>query len=703
MGGSVNPGSSFSEGLANPAIQPIRCRSAWGNLIRKECLDSREAVIGGVAIFWVVPIVLELVEFWLMDRRDVFPLALWLLIGAGWLYAIIVGAHTVCRDWGKAEERFLLAQPVSTRAVVWAKLIAGTAVVVVVLGVALAWDVIMVQLPAGTFGEPEMPFGEPEMLMILSVTWAVAVGFAAAFAVSVMTRQMLAGTVVAVLVLLVWAIAPLLSSHLARFEVPALLSHPGRNAAVPFVLLAFLMVAACVCVSVYYSARERVFQLGNKQLAWTACLVMLALFGGAMNEVGNSLRVRDQARLPVSATPPVWGLSWTIRRGDRFAMAYPDYRPSSQGETGCISVAAFSVSDDGHIQNMRRTLLPDTFSPITLALPPPGSIHDKLTGFAVDENGHIIVTGERERKGNARQVWELAALWRTTLSWPEGRGPEVLAHAELALPPGQQFCSPYSWYSAWRANGDRPLRYAYLVSLAASPSDRTTGLREDKLYVFDWSDGANPGPRYIIPLPQGDPDVSCMNGVSVMNGKVHVWTAHGRFRDHDQHFLSADFDANHPESLPENQNWPLQESHKRRSDEWIRQFERFGGEHIDVHDVEQQGDIAYVSDWLGLRVARQKRAGMWEIIGECRASPLTMLFRSDPRPEAFDKSLLIERTFAGMITYDVADPSNPKRTGFFNAVVWSRLDSEIFSSGQYIVLRESDLITVLDRPGRRKS
>ena len=40
------------------ATQPLQVRSAMNNLSRKEYRGAREALIGGIAIFWVVPIIL---------------------------------------------------------------------------------------------------------------------------------------------------------------------------------------------------------------------------------------------------------------------------------------------------------------------------------------------------------------------------------------------------------------------------------------------------------------------------------------------------------------------------------------------------------------------------------------------------------------------------------------------------------------------
>jgi ABC-type transport system involved in multi-copper enzyme maturation permease subunit len=670
---------------ARPVIadtHPIGRASAFGNLVRKECLDSREAAIAGVAIFWLVPVVLGLVELALAGRHDAFPFAWLVVIGAGWIYAIIIGAHTVCRDWGKAEEHFLLAQPVSPRTIVYAKLLTGAVLVAVVLGIAVGWDMVLV--PSKTI------FVMPErMLTILSMACVMAVGYAVAFAVAMMTRQMLASIVVATLALLVWAIAPLLSSRLTRFAAPALLPDVQRpSTIVAFVLFCSLTFLASVVVSIHYSTRERVFQLGHKQLAWTSGLVMLALFGIAMSEVGDSLHVRDQ--VTVTAPGLVRGLTWTIQRGDRFITAYYEYRPESRPVMAEWFLATFRVSDSGHIQDMRRTSLPGMLPPVNFGAQKAGHRGDQLTGLAFDKDGYIVMSGERQHIVSTRQDRELETVWRTTLAWPDGGELEVLSHAELALPPGERFHNAESWYESWHEGRDHAPRYAYLVSVVACTADNAGSYRDDKLYVFDWSDGLNPGPRYIIPLPRDDLHVS------VRNGKVHVWTESGHFPD--QHFSLADFNADRPETLLHKKNWSFKGTQVTHEYQWIQEFERLGKESI---RVDQHGDVAYLSDQLGLRVARQTHPGRWEIIGEYCTSPLSMLFRWYTWPQALDDSLVIERDMRGIIAYDVSDPTHPRRIGFFNAIDLSPLDSSIFAAGQYLVLRENDLITVLDRPGER--
>ena len=113
--------------------------------------------------------------------------------------------------------------------------------------------------------------------------------------------------------------------------------------------------------------------------------------------------------------------------------------------------------------------------------------------------------------------------------------------------------------------------------------------------------------------------------------------------------------------------------------------------------MDQQGDIAYLSDLLGLRVGRQTHPERWEIVGECRTSPLAMLFRWYSWPQSLDNSLLIEHGERGIIAYDVSTPSYPRRVGFFNAL-GSGYDDTVLATERHLVLLELNLITVLDRP-----
>ena len=600
------------------------------------------------------------------------------------MYAIILGAHTVCRDWGKAEEHFLLAQPVSAHAVVGAKLIAGAMLVAGVIVLVAVWETILSQ--CGMFGAAFRPIQEGvsywhgARVTAIAVVSAMAVGYALAFAAAVMTRQMLASTVVATLALVVWAIAPLLSSHLTRFSVVPF-SANGTSAVIngSFVFVNALGLLVCVATSLFCATRAQVFRLGHKQLAWTIGLVMLALFAVAMTEVGNSMKVRDQAEAFDSASL-YWEGTRMIQRGDRFFISY-----YSRGRHKW-SMTTFRVDDNGRIQDLRRTTVPGMLSSVRYEQNNPNSqqvdLGDELTGFAFNEQGQLVVTSRHMRNTRSRGYgnWEtFENLWRTTLVWPDDGDLQVLSRAELALPPGKNLTDTGSEYRYRHDNGLS--RYAYLEG-------------EGKLYVFDWSEGPHPTPRYEIPLPQD------FSYISVRGGKLSMVVRSGDSQ-HDETRV-ATFDADHPETLLDKQNWSFHVASKYSMERypweqnywWHQEFERPGGVYL---QVDQHGDLAYLSDMLGLRIARQTHPKRWEMVGECRTSPLAMLFRAVPQPNAVDESLLIEHGMQGLIAYDVSNPSQPRRVGYFNVVgLWD--NDMVLATERYLVLREFNLITVLDRP-----
>jgi hypothetical protein len=542
-----------------------------------------------------------------------------------------------------------------------------------VIAAAVAWDMMLAHW--GAFGTDH--YKELELMPTIFVVCVMAVGYSLAFATAVLTRQMLASTVVAALALLVWAIAPLLSSHLARFAgLDSFLPYGpyGSSPMIrPFVFVSVLGLIVCVAASLFYSTRERVIRLGNKQLAWTIGLVILTLFGVTMTEVGNSLQVRDQVELVASTSSDSENMRM-LQRGDHFFVSYYDH-----GHEGRWSMTTFRVADNGRIQDLRRASVPGMM-PQTLRNGE--QLIDNLTRFAFDKNDHLVVSGKRmrARRFGRSDNDDFENLWRITLTWPDGGEPKVLSRAELTLPANKRLRNIMPEYQ----DNVSPCRYAYLISEVGE--DRSA--HKDKLYVFDWSEGSNPGPRFEIPLPED------VGHVYLSRGKLYVSARRTNPKDR---FRQVTFDAEHPESLLDKQNW----SFRIPTDEyeWVWQFERPGG--LAIRE-DRHGDVAYLSDMLGLRVAQQTQAGRWEIVGECRTSPLAMLFRLIPQPKVFDDSLLIERGFRGIIAYDVSNPSKPRRVGFFNAILpswWEEVP--VLTTERHLVLREFNLITVLERPDQR--
>ena len=644
----------------------------WCNLVRKEWRESREVIIAGIVAFWICPTMLELFCLALNGGHDTFPIGWWALIAGGWLYAIIAGANMVCRDWGRAEEHFLLAQPVSPRAVVWAKLVVGAVLVVGLIAIVTAWEIALTR--RGVFaGDSEINWHSPIPLVCV-----MAVSYMLAFTAAVMSRQMLASTVVACLVMLIWMVAPLLSSAMTRFGVLIFWSGArGSWVGEWLIILSVCVVIICATTSLLYATRERVIRLGNKQLAWTVGLIVLALFSVAMTEVGSSLQVRDQAELFETSKFDL-GSVRTVQRGDRFFVTCYDY----SHEPGWV-MATFRVTDNGRIEGLRRFLVPGILprDPVHGEL-----LRDEITGLAINENGQLVVTGirlhvVRDQRGNLwiRGPGEFENLWRATLSWPEGGRLEVASRAELALPTNEHL----RYVASEFGSNIGSLRYGYLT---ASVSE---GGLPNKLYVFDWQDGPNPSPRLEIPLPQ---DTS---SVRVWGGKLRIRIQSTNPRNQDR---EATFDFDQPETLLDKRNRSFHSPTYNLQDV---EFFRPGGYYV---QVAERGELAYVSDLLGLRVARHAGRGHWEIVGETRAAPLAMLFRLVPQPKILDDSLLVESTERGIIAYDVLDPSKPKRVGFFNAIVprWPG-GNPVLATKRHLVVCEYNMITILDRPTNAKA
>ncbi len=315
--------------------------NAMNNLSRKEYLDAREALIGGIAIFWVLPIILELLLLAISRDHESSPFVWTLVATVGWLYAVVIGAHTVCRDWGKAEEHFLLALPVSARQVIWAKLKTGAAILFLVLSVAAAWDFLMGHW--GAFGRNgDVPATITTVRWTFVWAWVFVVGYLLGFTTAVVTRQMLASTLVGCLALIVWFVAPLISSHL-RFLYPNWWSilvsagsstdHSWLGFGWPFIALTALGLVVCVGTALACCTRERVIRLGHKQLAWAVALVMLTLLGLAIGEVGNSLVVRDQKEILKLEGPRYLVPAVMISQGNQFyaASATPIYTTPKHG------------------------------------------------------------------------------------------------------------------------------------------------------------------------------------------------------------------------------------------------------------------------------------------------------------------------------------------------------------------------------------
>ena len=649
--------------------------NAMTNLSRKEYRDAREVLIGGIAIFWVVPIILELLFLAIGRERETFPFVWVFLALVGWFYAVVSGAHTVCRDWGKAEEHFLLSMPVSAQQVIWAKLKVGAVILLVVLLLAAAWDFSMDHW--GMFGSNWHATNMPMVRLALLWGWVFVVGYTIGFTAAVVTRQMLASTLVGCLALLIWLVAPLISSHLqflrpnwwnAVTSAKSFTDASWLGAGWPFVTLTVLGLVTCVGTALICCTRERVIRLGHKQLAWMVALVVLTLLGLALGEVGNSLVVRAQAEILPR------GQFWDERsavacRGDQFyaASAYPAYTTSGRGHASTVwrvQLAAFRLDEHGQIKDLRQASLPDKYTGWA-----------EINGLAVEESGEVVMTLNYDTYGDNG----IASLLRLQLWWPSDGPLQVTGRTAIKRPGNWPNISPVNrnWVNT-------ASRYAYFQTYI-SEDPRYVPSGENTLYVYDWFEGPNPQPLYEIQLPS--------HTYARMYRGGELWIGQSNLSSNRASCTSSwipnrQLDPDHPELLLEKSNLT--------PDRDAIPPEQFLNEPVD-RCADRRGDLWCVSDQFGLRVLRHTRPQEWEPVGEYRASPLALRFRhyGDHQPKFLNEALVLENSPSQLALYNVSDPAHPRRIGFFQ-----QYDGQVYPTPHFLLVLEGNLLTVLDRPAR---
>lgn len=251
--------SRFSS-LSRDGISRIALRRpcSFMPLFRMECVSSRSEFIAGAWVFWLMPAFIGLVyssfvEFDLSVFLDFLFYGMGLL---GWLYAVVVGARVVCRDWGRVEEHFVRAQPVTARSIIWAKWWAGVLLMVAVFG-----PILLVVLWAD--GSDQMA-KTPWAMM-----WGMGVAYSVAFSAAVVMRQTLTSILVAWMFLVVWLMAQYLASHVLH---PDILK-------VGFTVSWWITPLLALGVALLAAPRESGFQPSGKIIACCVAAVLLLIFG----------------------------------------------------------------------------------------------------------------------------------------------------------------------------------------------------------------------------------------------------------------------------------------------------------------------------------------------------------------------------------------------------------------------------------------
>jgi hypothetical protein len=178
--------------------------TAWA-LLRKELAESRAAAIAGVTIFVGLPAFLMTV-YTKVDpgHETLFGFATGLLYVGGWLFAAVVAAQSIGRDFGRAQGTFLLARPVTPCQVLRAKVLVGFGLV---MGVLLAVGVV--ELIASQYSRTDSE-GLPA-IWFTAVSLTV-LAYWVALAAACITRQTLSSVMLAGLALALALALPMLTT-----------------------------------------------------------------------------------------------------------------------------------------------------------------------------------------------------------------------------------------------------------------------------------------------------------------------------------------------------------------------------------------------------------------------------------------------------------------------------------------------------------
>lgn len=323
-------------------------------LAAKEWRESAPAVIAGAAIYLAMPIVLTLVYAIVDPRHELlagFAGMIW--AATGWIFAAVLGAQLVCRDFGGAAGDFLLARPVSVRSVVCIKAMVGLRIVLGFILVVGILDVTVIVVA----GSSSVWFQ-----VFMAGSAAALLAFCVAFVTASITRQTVSSVMLAGLTVILLAVGPFISSRFSWISTKLFVTTSTMGGAqdtdtvalvlslAPPIALAFIaaplavrrfrlvriaivtaalgltvfallmwardalsswvdilwlgatillggitlvvMLVFGLAVAVASAGSERAVRFGTRSLSWTVAIVMLSLSLAAINEVGADVPIR---------------------------------------------------------------------------------------------------------------------------------------------------------------------------------------------------------------------------------------------------------------------------------------------------------------------------------------------------------------------------------------------------------------------------
>lgn len=464
-------------------LQRDRQRAAVARALRrKEWRENGAAIIAGLALFLTLPTVCAVVYAIVDPHHEVVGyLATAALVIAGWLYAAVLGAQMVCRDFGRREGHFLLSRPVTAAQVIGAKARVGFAHIAGLLALVWLWELVVVLLPH-TGLRAEHPW---TLNLTVALAAACLCAFFLAFAAAALTRHTLSAVMLAVLISVVVVAGPLMTSSFTRWMASPRWpwnywdAELARSSGVAYLEVqrraewltsavkigagcgvSLLSAALAYVLAVLAARRTNVPKLGTKAMAWAVALVMLLLFTAAMHEVGSNL--------PVSSTfwfssPHTDTTSSIVLGKDRLAWIWhsnPAVDELAQFDittTGAVvqrrvlsfpppTTSALAIGPTAYVPNFRS---PDSPSAINLALFPAPAV------YVFDEQSQLFVistTRGSEESPNTlyagKPVIKRCLLWR--IDWDTG---QVAVVGEVPFPEGVRADDDAVAYDARFENG----------------------------------------------------------------------------------------------------------------------------------------------------------------------------------------------------------------------------------------------------------
>ena len=429
--------------------------------------------------------------------------------------------------------------------------------------------------------------------------------------------------------------------------------------------------------------------------------VVLVLFAAAMGEVGNSLPIR--AAKSLVDTTHRWGdlskavLNAVARRDDVFFIGMASSDHSHRGLlTPRPLIARFHVDNEGQIQDVQRYDVP-------MAL----GQHVEVSCFLiidlrVEPDDIITMVALQRARNIGHELWRMQ-LREVSMSSSGGSAPQVTVDRLVDLP-GLESDEPLRFTSSVVTD-----RYLYGVYAFRDKDDRY----QRKLLVFAYKQG-------LVAVVVQELTLDRYTRLFLDRRKLRVMS-----HQSGNHWQVAEFDADGPSTLADSTRWEgrfiTMPSYHWPSSEFFSNNQsdtaasslsaaiggvgaRSGwGAMFPLQSAvwDQNRQVAYLSDVLGVRAVRQSESLQWRVIGEYRASPLAMQFRRDwsttPRMLLFDQDLLLEYNDGGLTAIDISDPSRLRRAGFaMGRYQWH--DPRIHATRTHFVLFGSQWVHVIDRP-----